>query len=192
MKKILLAVILSMGGYAHAAQDSVSLYGYAEDNIQDRALLSIVGSIEVSTSSRTKADPSVILNGRQRRITVSDSGRVHVSTLTPTGFYGNFYGNGSGITGVVYSTSALVTSTGTIAANLATETVSRLAADSAIGVATAALAAVDTAIKASTAPLASYANWNTAYAWQSRQRRVHHVHRRYRSVHRDHSVQLGR
>ncbi len=101
--KIILSVILLLGVYtpARAAQDSVSVYGVTEYNASDRALLAVVGNIEVSTSSKTKTDPAIILNGKQRRLTVSDAGRVNVSTITPDGFYGKHYGDGSGLFGVM-------------------------------------------------------------------------------------------
>ncbi len=100
--KIILSLILlaDLLAPAHAAQDMVSLYGVTQSTAADRALLAIVGSVEISTSSKTKADPSIILNGMQRRLTVSDADRVHVSTITPTGFYGTHYGDGSSLTGI--------------------------------------------------------------------------------------------
>jgi hypothetical protein len=89
-----------------AAQDYVSLFGFQENHLIDRGLLSVVGSVEVSTSSKTKADPAIILNGRSRRLTISDAGRQNVSTITPAGFSGVFLGDGSGLTGVIKATTS--------------------------------------------------------------------------------------
>lgn len=136
MKKIILLILLAMGGVAHAAQDSVSLYGVTEDFLIDRALLSIVGSVETSVSPSTKGDPSIIMNGRLRRLTVSDAGRAHVATMTPTGFYGPFFGLGSGIYGLTaaqipyISTGVYTTGSYTDPAWLASIAASKIAAGS--------------------------------------------------------------
>ena len=88
MKTLLLAVLFAAVPAAQAAADTASYYGVTISTTQQRALMAIVGSIEVSTSVVTKDDPAIILNGKQRRLTVADDDRVNVTTMSPTGFAG--------------------------------------------------------------------------------------------------------
>ena len=100
MKNIFLLMLLAFCAPARAAQDLVSLYGVTEDNVANRALLSIVGSVEAAVDPTSKGDPSIIMNGRLRRVTVSDANRVHVTSITPTGVYSTFYGPATGLTAI--------------------------------------------------------------------------------------------
>lgn len=102
--KLVISLMVGLASLGHAAQDTTSLYGVTQSTTSGRAVVAVVGSIELSTSAYTKGDPSIILNGRQRRLTVSDATRTNVTTMTPTGFAGNLTGN---VTGNVTGASSL-------------------------------------------------------------------------------------
>lgn len=92
MKNILIAVLMGLACTARA-----QYVGYSTPTANGMTM-GLTGSIQVSASTSTRQNPTIILNGPNKRVTVRDGALV--STMAASGFYGTHYGNGAGLTGI--------------------------------------------------------------------------------------------
>ncbi len=140
-----------------------ALDGSALTNVNSAAmgaLTSQVDNVAASTGTLTVNLAAVVLS------TAPLAGYLNWNTAYG---WGNHASAGYGSAATL---SSVITSTGTIAANLSAETAARSGADSAlstrvdnVAASTGTLTAGLASVALSTGPLASYANWNTAYGW---------------------------